>query len=86
MLSCFLGLAGLQAVARQQRPGAQTHPNQEAERKIVAQTISSVIGWAKNKDLDLFYSVICHDTDYVSVSPGRRVVKRFEDVKQSVPF
>jgi ketosteroid isomerase-like protein len=68
--------------------GLDTPPqgNQESEREIVARTISSVIGWAKEKNLDLFYSVICHDTDYVSVSPGKRVVKRFEDVKQSVPF
>jgi ketosteroid isomerase-like protein len=64
----------------------QPPADQEAEREIVAKTISSVIGWAKDKNLDLFYSVICHDTDYVSVSPGKRVVKRFEDVKQSVPF
>ena len=64
----------------------QRQINQEAEREIVARTISSVIGWAKDKNLDLFYSVICHDTDYVSVSPGKRVVKRFEDVKQNEPF
>jgi ketosteroid isomerase-like protein len=64
----------------------QPQSNQEEEREIVARTISSVIGWAKDKNLDLFYSVICHDTDYVSVSPGKRVVKRFEDVKQNVPF
>jgi hypothetical protein len=31
-------------------------------------------------------SVISHDADCVSVSPGKRVAKRFEDVKQSVPF
>lgn len=86
ILSCFLGLAGSQAVARQQGSGAPARPNQDAERKAVEETISSVISWAKNKDLDLFYSVICHDTDYVSVSPGKRVVKRFDDVKQSVPF
>lgn len=69
-------------------PSARAEPqiNQDAEREIVAKTISSVIGWAKDKDLDLFYSVISHDTDYVSVSPGKRVVKRFEDVKLSVPL
>jgi ketosteroid isomerase-like protein len=64
----------------------QPQTKQGTEREIVAKTISSVIGWAKEKNLDLFYSVICHDTDYVSVSPSKRVVKRFEDVKQSVPF
>ncbi len=60
--------------------------DQEAEKKIVAEVISSVIGWAKDKNLDLFFSSIAHDEDYVSVTPGKRVIKRFEDVKQSVPF
>ena len=67
-------------------PTTRPAEDQEAEKQKIAQVISSVIGWAKNKDLELFYNTICHDTDYVSVSPGKRVVKRFEDVKQSVPF
>ena len=65
---------------------AQQPLDLEAEKEKVAQTISSVIGWAKDENLDLFYSVIAHDEDYVSVTPGQRVIKRFEDVKQNVPF
>jgi hypothetical protein len=60
--------------------------SQEAEKQEVARVISSVIGWAKDKNLDLFYGSIAHDDDYVSVTPGQRVIKRFEDVKQNVPF
>ena len=60
--------------------------DQEAEKKIVAEVISSVIGWAKDKNLDLFFSSIAQDEDYISVTPGKRVIKRFEDVKQNVPF
>jgi ketosteroid isomerase-like protein len=100
LISCLLLVAGQMIYAQQsefpkltgpylgQKPLERVQPrtNQEAERDIVARTISSVIGWAKDKNLDLFSSVICHDTDYVSVSPGKRVVKRFEDVKQNVPF
>ncbi len=58
----------------------------EAEKDIVAETISSVIGWAKDKDLDKFFSSIANDEDYVSVTPSARIIKRFEDVKQNVPF
>jgi hypothetical protein len=29
---------------------------------------------------------IARDEDYISVTPGRRVIKRFEDVKQNAPF
>jgi len=80
--------SGLRGSHAGQLPLSRVQPQtkQESERDSVAKTISSVIGWAKDKNLDLFYSVICHDTDYVSVSPGKRVVKRFEDVKQSVTF
>jgi hypothetical protein len=58
----------------------------EAEKREIARVVSSVIGWAKTKDLDLFFGSIAHDEDYISVTPGRRVIKRFEDVKQNVPF
>jgi len=60
--------------------------SQEAEKEEIAKVISSSIGWAKDKNLDLLFSVIAHDDDYVSVSPGQRVVKCFEDVKKKVPF
>jgi hypothetical protein len=60
--------------------------DRSAEREEVARVISSVIGWAKDKNLELFYGSIANDDDYLSVTPGKRVVKRFEDVKQSVPF
>jgi glyoxylase-like metal-dependent hydrolase (beta-lactamase superfamily II)/ketosteroid isomerase-like protein len=58
----------------------------DAEKEKIAQVISSVIGWAKTKDLSLFYGAIAQDEDYISVTPGKRVIKRFEDVKQNVPF
>ncbi len=60
--------------------------SQDSEKKEITRVISSVIGWAKDKNLDLFYSVIAHDEDYISVTPTKRVIKRFEDVKQNVPF
>ena len=60
--------------------------DQEAEKRKIAQVVSSVIGWAKTKDLNLFYGSIANDEDYISVTPTKRIVKRFEDVKQSVPF
>jgi hypothetical protein len=59
---------------------------EEAEKREIARVVSSVIGWAKTKDLDLFFGSIAHDEDYISVTPGPRVIKRFEDVKQNVPF
>ena len=65
---------------------AQKPPVRAAEREKIVQTISSCIGWAKDKNLELLFGVIANDEDYISVTPGTRIVKRFEDVKQSVPF
>ena len=62
---------------------ADTH---EADRAEIARVVNSVIGWAQDKNLDLFYGSIANDDDYISVTPGRRVIKRFEDVKLNVPF
>ena len=76
-----LGLARTSSqVAVQQAEG------QDAEKQKIARVISSVIGWAKTKDLNLFYSSIANDEDYISVTPTKRIIKRFEDVKQNVPF
>lgn len=58
----------------------------QTEKSKVAEVISNTIGWAKTKNLDLFYGSIAQDEDYISVTPGARVVKRFEDVKKNVPF
>lgn len=68
--------------------GAPTRPmlDQDAERKQIAEVVSSCIGWAKDKQLDVLFRAIAQDDRYVSVSPGARVVKSFEDVKQNVPF
>jgi len=75
-------------VIEKARPGKDESKagDQDAERQKVSQVISSVIGWAKDKNLDLFFRAIAHDEDYISVPPGQRVIKRFEDVKQSIPF
>jgi len=71
-------------------PAAKTAPSpvqaMEAEKAKVAETIGNVIGWAKTKNLDLFYGSIAQDENYISVTPGARVIMRFEDVKQNVPF
>jgi ketosteroid isomerase-like protein len=93
-LYVFLGLilAGLAFLLLKgpSSPAAKTERSpvqaMEAERGKVAETISNVIGWAKDKDLDKFFGSIANDEDYLSVTPSARVIKRFEDVKQNVPF
>ncbi len=57
-----------------------------AERQEITRVVSSVIGWAKDKKIEVLYAAIANDDDYLSVPPGRGVVKAFEDVKRNVPF
>ena len=57
-----------------------------AEKPLVKKAIHSSIGWAKNKDLNLLYSIISNDTNYIEVDPGHRVVKGFQDFKKAENF
>jgi ketosteroid isomerase-like protein len=56
------------------------------EKEQVEKAIHSSIGWAKNKDINLLYSVIANDTDYIEVDPDGRIVKGFQDFKKAEAF
>ncbi len=87
MLCGFLGAWASHSPRSAPKPNADMQAqDQEAEKQKIAQVVSSVIGWAKTKDLNLFFGSIANDEDYISVTPTKRIIKRFEDVKQSVPF
>ena len=58
----------------------------ETERESVERAIRNSIGWAKDKDIDLLYSVIANDSDYIEVDPNNRVVKGFQDFKKAEDF
>ena len=60
--------------------------NIEIERPLIEQAIRNSIGWAKDKDLDLLYSIIANDTNYVEVHPNDRVVKGFQEFKKAESF
>ncbi len=65
---------------------ADTTFNVAKEKQFVEKAIRSSIGWAKEKDIDLLYSVIANDTNYLEVDPNNRVVKGFQDFKKSEAF
>jgi len=56
------------------------------ERKEVEKAIHNSISWAKNKDIDLLYSIIENSPDYLEVNPGEKVVKGFQDFRQNEAF
>jgi hypothetical protein len=86
LAAAFMIMSCVASAGPLERRQAGPVKDEEAEKREIARVISSVIGWAKTKDLDLFFGSIAQDEDYISVTPTKRVVKRFEDVKQSVPF
>ena len=57
-----------------------------AEYQAVEQAINNVIGWAINKDFDLFLGTIADDTDFVSVTPYARVKIGFDEVLADTGF
>lgn len=58
----------------------------EKEKGVVEKTIVSSIGWVLNKDINLLYSIIANDSNFVEVSPNKRIVKSFEDFKKAESF
>ena len=45
----------------------------------IANTISSCIGWFKDKDFDLLFRIIAHDSSYISVHPTNKVIRGYDD-------
>jgi hypothetical protein len=60
--------------------------DKEKEFAAVETAIRSSIGWAKDKDLDLLYSVIASDSNYTEIQPGDRVVRGIDEFKGSEAF
>ncbi|NQV17293.1 MAG: nuclear transport factor 2 family protein [Armatimonadetes bacterium] len=55
----------------------------ESEIKEITKIINSCIGWFKNKDFNLLFSVVVHDSNYISVHPTDRVIRGFEQFEKN---
>lgn len=60
--------------------------NSETEKAIIEKVIQNSIGWAKDKDLKLLYSVIADDSSYLEVQPTNKVVKGIAEFKKAEDF
>jgi len=60
--------------------------NPEKEKLLIENTIHASIGWAKEKDIKLLYSVIAGDSSFLEVHPGPEVVKGFSDFRKAEEF
>jgi len=55
----------------------------KTELPLIENSIRSCIGWAKDKDFNLLYSIIANDSDYLEIGPGPTVTKGFEEFKKN---
>jgi ketosteroid isomerase-like protein len=58
----------------------------KAELPVIEETIRAAIGWAKNKDFNLLYSVIANDSNYLEVGPTARITKGFTQFRKNETY
>ncbi len=66
--------------------GGRSAVDDDSVKIIIEKTIINSIGWAKNKDINLLYSIILNDSSYIEVDPGERVIKGFDEFKLGEKF
>ncbi|MHB8157716.1 MAG: hypothetical protein ACYDEQ_10060, partial [Desulfocucumaceae bacterium] len=49
-----------------------TMPDRKTELAAIEQSIRGTIGWAKDKDFKLLFSIIANDPEYLEVQPGNK--------------
>lgn len=60
--------------------------NIDEEKRSIENAINNSIGWAKNKDLKLLYSIIANDSNYLEVDPEPKIVYGFNEFKKAEEF
>ena len=57
--------------------------NREAEIIEISKVIDSCIGWFRNKDFELSFSTVAHDSNFIEVHPSDRIVRGFDQFKKN---
>ena len=81
---CVVAMGGLMEVNLAQDKKADTANINE--REAVETAINNVMGWAVNKDFDLFFGTIADDSNFVSVTPYDKVKFGVGDVIKDTAF
>jgi hypothetical protein len=58
----------------------------KAQLPVIEKTIKDAIGWAKDKNFDLLYSVISNDSNYIEIDPGIKIIRGFNEFKKNETF
>ena len=60
--------------------------DKSVEIDLIEKAIHGSIGWAKNKDFKLLYSIIANDSNYLEVDPNPEIIKGFDEFKKNEVF
>jgi hypothetical protein len=52
----------------------------------IEKAINGSIGWAKDKDFKLLYSIIANDSNYLEVDPNPGIIRGFDEFKKNEVF
>ncbi|MCW8803472.1 MAG: nuclear transport factor 2 family protein [Ignavibacteriaceae bacterium] len=58
----------------------------QSATKLVENAIHNVFGWAVTKDFNLFFQTIANDSNFISVTPYKRVKFGFNEVRKDSAF
>ena len=64
----------------------QTKPieiDKSNEIALIEKAIHGSIGWAKDKDFKLLYSIIANDSNYLEVDPNPDIIRGFDEFKKN---
>jgi ketosteroid isomerase-like protein len=56
------------------------------EKAAIEKAIRGSIGWAKEKDFPLLYSIIAPDSSYLEIDPEDRIVKGIDEFRKAEKF
>ncbi len=56
------------------------------EIALIEKAIHGSIGWAKNKDFKLLYSIIANDSNYLEIDPNSKIIRGFDEFKKNEVF
>jgi ketosteroid isomerase-like protein len=83
LVGCLTGVLSIYSCRK--APQASTI-DRTAEISAIGKSIHAAIGWAKNKDFNLLYSVIADDSSYLEVDPGKGLIQGIRQFKENETF
>jgi ketosteroid isomerase-like protein len=85
-LMLVIFIIALSAIPACRKSPQSSKTDRKGEIAVIENTIHAAIGWAKNKDLRLLYSVIADDSSYLEVDPGKGIILGIDQFKKNEAF